>query len=162
MSSADLNKKNKNKDNNSKDLNKENKKTEKDKRAERLKEELQRVTGTNVSAEKLLKLLDGIIKNVGTARSYIYQGNKPSSKTSVAIAQRLNIDHSYWLYGLRPKTDSRRLATSIALIEKVMDRRDEDFTPLEVAEMIAIAYDSRVPICETVIERAMDIFRINN
>ena len=135
--------------------------TEKDEenelRAERLRDELARVYGSSLSAEKLgIKL--GIPK--GTASGLLYKGNRPSNKKAIVFAETLGIDVVFWIMGLRLDIDPERLADSMAFVENIMAKKDKtDFTLAQVAAMIGMVYNSREMVSETVLETVANLLR---
>lgn len=130
---------------------------ENEKRAERLKEELNRVFGVDISAEKLAEKLN---IPLGTARGVLYKGTSPSNDKSILFAETLGIDATYWIMGLRLSVDAERLADCIAFVENIMAKRPKvDFTVSQVSTMITMVYNSHETVCKTVIETTMDLFQ---
>ena len=130
---------------------------ENEQRAERLRDELARVYGSSLSAEKLGKKL-GIPK--GTASGLLYKGASPSNRKAIAIADTLGIDVVFWIMGLRLNIDPDRLADSMAFVENIMAKKEKtDFTLDQVATMISMVYNSREMVCETVIETMANLLQ---
>lgn len=133
------------------------KQEENEKRSERLRDELIRVYGECLSAEKLVEKLN---IPLGTARGLLYKGTSPSNDKSILFAATLGIDATYWIMGLRLSVDAERLADCIAFVENIMAKRPKvDFTVSQVSTMISMVYNSHETVCQTVIETTMDLFQ---
>ena len=125
------------------------------KRAERLKDELNRVFGQDISAEKLAEKLD---IPLGTARGLIYKGGMPTLHKAELYAKKLNIDVAYWIMGIRISLDPARLADSMSLVNKVISERPVDtFDLAQTAYMIGLVYNSSTTVCESVLGQTLDL-----
>ena len=129
-------------------------------RAERLKDELNRVFGQDISAEKLAEKLD---IPLGTASGLIYKGAMTSVHKARLYAKKLGIDVTYWVMGVRLNVDPARLADSLTLVQKVIaDRPNESFDLLQTAYMVSLVYNSTTTICDSVLAQTMDLFEKQN
>ena len=129
-------------------------------RAERLKNELNRVFGQDISAEKLAEKLD---IPLGTARGLLYKGSMTSVHKAKIYAKKLDIDVTYWVMGVRLTLDSTRLADSFTLVQKVIaDRPSETFDLLQTAYMVSLVYNSTTTVCDSVLTQTLDLFEKQN
>ena len=124
-------------------------------RAERLKDELNRVYGKDISAEKLAEKLD---IPLGTARGLLYKGSMTSVHKAELYAKKLNIDVTFWVLGIRLTLDPARLADSLTLVQKVIaERPNEVFDLAQTCYMVSLVYNSSTTVCESVLGQTLDL-----
>lgn len=124
-------------------------------RAERLKDELNRVFGQDISAEKLAEKLD---IPLGTARGLLYKGSMTSVHKAEVYAKKLGIDVTYWVMGIRLTLDPARLADCLTLVQKVIaERPNEVFDLAQTSYMVSLVYNSSTTVCESVLGQTLDL-----
>ena len=134
------------------------KKEENKQRAERLRQELIKVTGKTSGLVNYICHTANI--PLGTARGYYYRGIAPHLSHAKDIAKALGIDYLYWTFGVRAQIDAKRLEQSWHLFAEIASKyKDIELTHYQVAFAVALIYNDREPVQEKALQQVKDHFK---